>query len=305
MTVPILQTLGQMSDALAALVTEAAPMLCAIRVGPNRHVSGIIWRPDLVVTCDQPLPAQQSYTVVLPGATSLVAARPSRRDPAANLASLEFDSPVTRPAIRPPSESMVGALAVVVSADLDASPVARLAMIRRVNVAGPIGPGIALDLPAGGLEGGFVVDTRGGLLGMLNPGTGGETLVVPHATIARFTDPLTMAGATPARLTVDGRPWLGLALQPIALDEEARPIAGQKSGRLVVSLTPDGPAEKGGVRLGDILLAIDGKSLVGATSLRSVLGPEQIGTAVRLRLLREGRLRGCSVVVAPHPSRQE
>ena len=279
MTVPILQTLGQMSDALAALVSEAAPMLCAIRTGPNRHVTGVTWRPDLVVTCDQPLPAQESYTIVLPPGASLLPARPARRDPTANLASLELDTPLTRPALRVPAEPMVGALAVVLSADLDASPTARLAMIRRVSATGPIGQTITLDLPTGGMEGGFVLDVRGGLLGMLIPGHGGEALVVPHATIARFADPLTMAGAAPARLTIDGRPWLGVALQPIALADDTRPVAGQKSGRLVVSLTPNGPADQAGVRLGDVLLAIDGKSVAGASGLRSMLGAEQIGIA--------------------------
>ena len=155
------------------------------------------------------------------------------------------------------------------------------------------------------MEPGIVVDAHGGLLGMLIPGNGGEALVVPHATITRFADPLSMVGATPGRLAVEGRPWLGVALQPIALNDEARPVAGQKSGRLVVSITPNGPAEQGGVRLGDILLAIDGKSLIGASGLRSILGPEQIGTPVRLRLLRDGKLRGCNVMVAPHPSRED
>lgn len=305
MTVPILQTLGQMSDALAALVTDIAPLLCAIRTGPNRHITGVTWRPDLVITCDQPLPAQESYTVVLPSGGSLLPARPARRDPAANLASLELDTPVERPAVRGPGEPMVGALAVVVSADLDASPTARLAMIRRISATGPIGQTITLDLPTGGMEGGFVLDARGGLLGMLIPGHGGEALVVPHATIARFADPLTMAGATPPRLMLQGRPWLGVALQPIALTDDARPVAGQKSGRLVVSLTPNGPADQAGVRLGDVLLAIDGKSVVGASGLRSILGTEQIGMPVRVRLMREGKLRSCSVVVAPNPSSLE
>ena len=301
MTVPILQTLGQVSDALAALVADAAPLLCAIRTGPNRHVTGLNWRAELVIACDQPLPAQDSYTIVLPPGATLVSARPARRDPTTNLASLELEAPATQASIRGSGEPAVGALAIVLSADLDASPTARLALIRRVSATGPIGPTITLDLPTGGMEGGFVLDARGALLGMLIPGHGGDALVVPHATIARFADPLTMAGATPARLTVDGRPWLGLALQPIALPDATRPVAGQKSGRLVVSLTPNGPADQAGVRLGDVLLAIDGKSVVGASGLRSMLGTEQIGTPVRVRLMREGKLRSCSVVVAPHP----
>ena len=300
MTVPVLHTLGQISDALAALVQDAAPLLCAIRTGPNRHVTGMIWRPDLVVTCDQPLPAQESYTVVLPEGASLVPARPARRDPTANLASLELDTQQPQPSLRSAREPMVGSLAVVLNADVDATPTAQMAMVRRVTPNGPIGPTITLDLPNDGVEGGFVLDVRGGLLGMLIPGLGGDALVVPHATIARFADPLTMAGAAPPRLTREGRPWIGVALQPIALTDEARPVAGQKSGRLVVSITPNGPADRAGVRLGDVILAIDGKSVMGS-GIRSILGSEQIGLPVRVRLLRDGMLLSCSVVVSPHP----
>lgn len=307
MTTPVPPSLGQLSDALTALVEETAPLLCAVRTGPNRHVTGVLWRPDLVITCDQPLPAQERYTIVLPQAASLIPARPARRDPTVNLASLELDEPVARPTIRPPSEPLVGGLAVVLSADVDASPLARLAMIRRVGTSGLIGPTLTLDLPAGSTEPGIVVNAHGGLLGLLIPGNAGEALVVSHATIARFADPLTMVGANanPARLAAEGRPWLGVALQPTMLNDEARSVAGQNSGRLVVSLTPGGPAEQGGVRLGDTILAIDGKSLIGAHGLRSILGPEQIGTPVRLRLLRDGRLRGCNIMVAAHPSRQD
>lgn len=304
MTVAILQGLGQMSDALAALVADAAPLMCAIRTGPNRHITGLSWRADLVITCDQPLPAQDSYTIVLPPGAPLVAARPARRDPATNLASLEMDATAARPPIHGAGEPAVGALAMVLSAELDASPMARLALVRRVSATGPIGPTITLDLATGGMEGGFVLDARGGLLGMLIPGPGGDALVVPYATIARFADPLSMAGTAPAQLTVEGRPWLGLALQPIQLPEVTRGVAGQKSGRLVVSLTPNGPADQAGVRLGDVLLAIDGKSVVGGSGLRAILGTEQIGTPVRVRLMRDGKLRSCSVVVAPHPMAQ-
>lgn len=300
--IPVQQTLGQMSDALASLVAEAAPLLCAVRVGPNRHITGLIWRSELVVTADQPLPAQESYTVVLPPGAALVPARPARRDPATNLASLELETPTAPAPIRAPAEPAVGALALVLSADLDASPTARLAIVRRVSAMGPIGPTVMLDLPSGDTEGGFVLDARGALLGMLIPGHGGGTLVVPHATITRFVDPLTMAGATPPRLTMQARPWLGLALQPIALPETTRSVAGQKSGRLVVSLTPNGPADQAGLRLGDVLLAVDGKSVIGANGLRSILGAEQIGSTVRVRLIRDGKLRSCSVMVASHPS---
>ena len=75
-------------------------MLAAIRIGPNRHISGILWQQDLVMTSDQALPAQDSYTLVLPGGV-LTAARPARRNAASNLASLRLEGPVSAVQIRP------------------------------------------------------------------------------------------------------------------------------------------------------------------------------------------------------------
>src|SRR5271169_6453172 len=101
--------LAQLSEAITAQIAAAAPMLAAIRIGPNRHISGILWQHDLVITSDQALPAQDSYTVVLPGGV-LTAARPTRRNAAGNLASLRLEGSANPVPIRPPAEPRVGAL---------------------------------------------------------------------------------------------------------------------------------------------------------------------------------------------------
>jgi len=62
-------------DAAKAAV---APLIAAIRIGPNRHIAGLVCQNDLVVTTDQELPALESYTVVLPG-QAVSAARPAGR----------------------------------------------------------------------------------------------------------------------------------------------------------------------------------------------------------------------------------
>src|ERR1700694_1341634 len=85
-------TLTQLSDAIAAQVALAAPMLAAIRIGPNRHISGILWQQNLVITSDQALPAQDIYTLLRPGGVLTVAGR-ARRNAAGSLASLRFEGP--------------------------------------------------------------------------------------------------------------------------------------------------------------------------------------------------------------------
>ncbi len=90
-------TLFDVSTSIAGLVESAAPLVAAIRVGQNRHITGIHWQSGLVVTADQSLPAQDTYTLILANG-ALASARPGSRDPSANLASLRLDNPAFAPA---------------------------------------------------------------------------------------------------------------------------------------------------------------------------------------------------------------
>ncbi|HTW70337.1 MAG TPA: S1C family serine protease [Acetobacteraceae bacterium] len=307
MNAPVTQLLAQLSDALAAHAAAAAPLVAAIRVGPNRVISGIVWRVDMVVTSDQALPAQDSYSLALSGG-ALLPARPARRDPATNLACLVLETPAGAVPIRAAADPAVGSLAVAVGAAADGGPTVRLAAIHRIarghtNGSGSLGDAIMLDL-ANNLvpEGGAVLDARGGLLGMASAGPQGEALVVPYASIARFLDPLiTTVKALPLSDRAR-RGWLGVALQPITVPGTLRQVAGQSSGRMVVGVTAGGPAEHAGLRLGDVLLALDGQSVSGQHGLRAVIGADRIGNPIEIRLLREGGVLSTTLIVAEHPS---
>jgi S1-C subfamily serine protease len=282
-----------LSDAIVAQVAAATPMLAAIRVGPNRHISGIVWQPDLVVTAEQALPVQDSYTLVLPGGV-LTAARAARRNAAGNLASLRLELAANAAVIPFPAEPRVGTLALALGADADAAPLARLTMVRKVSSSGTDRT-VTLDMPAALVaEGGPVFEAAGGLLGMAVTGPDGEAGLVPHATITRILDPV--HGQVNGR-----RGWLGVALQPITVPEALRTAVGQGSGRMVVSLAPSGPAELAGLRAGDILLSMDGHSISGAHALRALLGPERVGRQVEVRLLRDGQVEMRHLTVAPQP----
>jgi len=287
--------LAQLSDAIAAEVAAAAPLLAAIRVGPNRHISGIVWQPDLVITSDQALPAQDSYTLVLAGGV-LTGARAARRNTTSNLASLRLEGTANGAPIRLPAEQpRVGALALALGADADAAPLPRLAMIRKLPGSGPE-IHVTLDLPASLVaEGGPVLDMTGGLLGMASTDANGEATVIPQTTMARLIDPL--------QAHFNGRRgWLGVALQPITVPEALRSTVGQASGRMVVSVAPSGPAELAGLRPGDILLSLDGHSVSGAHALRAFLGPERVGRLIEVRLMRDGQVETRNLTIASQPA---
>jgi hypothetical protein len=302
------QSLAALSRSISHVVSVAAPLLSAIRIAPNRHLTGLVCEGGLIVTTDQELPALDTYMVVLSGG-HLVAARPGPRDPDRNLATLRLDTawPVVNPEIAAIS---VGNLAVLVAADADASPTVRLTMIHRLLRTAD-GPAPVLDLSDTRLDpGSLVLDAGGRLIGLAAFGRNGEAVAISGAVVGRMLMPSLslaspQAGApqpAPIRPQLSNRRgWLGVALQPITVPDVLVARVGQASGRMVVSITKGGPAEMAGLRVGDVLLALNGTSASGPHALRAFLGSERIGSTVEVKMLRDGTVLTLHLTIAVQP----
>jgi hypothetical protein len=296
-------TLTEFSRSISQIVADAAHVLSAIRIGPNRHMTGLMCEGDTIVTTDQDLPALETYTVVLPHG-DLAAARPGPRDPRCNLAVLRLDAPfpVANPEM---TTTLIGNLALIVAADPDASPTVRMTVIHRFLRTAD-GPTPVLDLPGHGLDpGSLVLNAEGRLIGLAAFGPNGEAVVIPGAMIGRMMMPTSsLAAPQPASIAPplpNRRGWLGVALQPITVPDVIVARAGQSSGRMVVSITRAGPAELAGLRVGDVLLALNGTSVSGPHALRAFLDSERVGSTVEVRLLREGNVQTVHLTVAAQP----
>ena len=93
-----------------------------------------------------------------------------------------------------------------------------------------------------------------------------------------------------------------MALQPVKLPNMAASSAGDAGrGRLVVMVEPGGPAEKGGMMIGDILLTVGDKPLAGTMGLQAALDPEEVGKTLKLRVLRGGQPQELSLIIAERP----
>ncbi len=288
----------QLSSALADRVASMASAVVALHAG-GRPRAGILWRPDVVVTSEQIVGESDSATIVQGGTE--VAAKLAGRDPTTNIAVFRLGAPLPAGAL--PSAGAaprVGELALVVGADRGGAPTGRLAMVHATGPAwhsmagGRIDTLIRLDVRVGADEGGPVLDAAGALLGMSTAGPRRRGLVIPAATIARVVDPLLEHGHI-------SRGWLGVGLQPVAVPAALQTSAGQGRGAMVLQLVSDGPAEQAGVLPGDILLSIDDFRFGQRRGLASLMGPDRIGKAVTVRLLRAGELKDIGVVIAARP----
>ena len=83
--------LEQVSAALADRAAAVAP--CVVAIGTGRsHVSGILWRPDVVVTSAQELPDRSDFNLRRAG--TQFTARLAGRDPGTNVALLRLAQPI-------------------------------------------------------------------------------------------------------------------------------------------------------------------------------------------------------------------
>jgi S1-C subfamily serine protease len=149
------------------------------------------------------------------------------------------------------------------------------------------------------------LDADGRLIGLAAFGPNGEVVAIPTMVIGRMLLPTLSLAAPQAAVTASfssaRRRWLGVALQPITVPDAFVARAGQASGRMVVSITKGGPAEMAGLRVGDVLLALNGTSASGPHALRGSLGSERIGSTVDVRLLRDGNVLTTHLTIAFQP----
>ena len=95
------------------------------------------------------------------------------------------------------------------------------------------------------------------------------------------------------------RAHLGIAAQTVPLPRRVAIAAGSEPrGVRVGEVLPDGPASRAGLRVGDIILRLDGHPVGGADELIRLLGADRVGLPLGLTVLRGGRLEEVSITPA-------
>ena len=151
-----------------------------------------------------------------------------------------------------------------------------------------------------GNSGGALVDTAGRLVGIntaiLSPSGGslGIGFAIPVRTASEVMKQLIEEGRV-------ARGWLGVEAQDIT-PELARSLGtGATEGALLVRLMRDGPAERGGLRAGDVVVAVDGKRVADTRDLINATAAVRPGTQGEFAILREGKEMKISIEVGRRP----
>ncbi|HRI52400.1 MAG TPA: Do family serine endopeptidase, partial [Pseudomonadota bacterium] len=96
------------------------------------------------------------------------------------------------------------------------------------------------------------------------------------------------------------RPYLGISMQEMHQDM-AKALGGPEKGALVQALTPGGPAEKAGVKRGDIIVKVDSKAINNSRDVQRQVLQRRVGDAVALEVWRDGKLVSLSAKAAELP----
>ncbi len=149
-----------------------------------------------------------------------------------------------------------------------------------------------------GNSGGPLLNLRGEIIGINTAiasrggGYNGVCFAVPSNTASRVLGDLISSGKV-SRGFVGIRP---ASVTPTMAQQLSLPE--NQKGALVEQVTKGMPAEKAGIRVGDVIVAIDGVAITSDSAMRRAIGETKPGVTVAMKILREGKTMEIPVTVA-------
>lgn len=152
-----------------------------------------------------------------------------------------------------------------------------------------------------GNSGGALVDIQGNLLGInsaiysRNGGSLGIGFAIPVTTIKTVIEAIIADGQVI-------RGWIGVEPQDITPEMADSFNIKQTSGAIVAGVIRGGPADKAGIKPGDILIAIEGKPAANKTEVLNLIAQLKPNSKAKFTLLRNSAQTSLNVVIGKRPS---
>jgi S1-C subfamily serine protease len=292
--------LQQLSDNLADAVEGAGAWTVTVNARRRFPATGIVWAEGLIVTANHVVEVDDEITVGLADGRTIEATL-TGRDPSSDLALLRVqitDLPIPP---RAAAEPRVGNLALAIGRPTPSGPVASFGVIstvhpffgrQRSDIADNLIHAEVAMLP--GFSGGPLIDASGNLIGLNSShfARGGGGLTITNEAI----DKVVAALQTHGKIR---RGFLGIGAQAVPIPEALASAAGatQETGLVIVSVEQGGPAEQGGVLLGDVILSVNNRAVGSVEELQEVLSGDLVGQQATLNLIRGGNAHSLAVTV--------
>jgi Do/DeqQ family serine protease len=144
-------------------------------------------------------------------------------------------------------------------------------------------------------------NSGGPLLNIYGEVMGINTAIVASGQGIGFAIPINLARLIADQLIEKGevtRGWLGVSIQPLTPELAESFGLDMVSGALVNQVLAGSPAEKAGVKRGDVLLTYDGKPVRGVRELQLLVANTPAGSKIELVVLRQGKRLTLPVIIA-------
>ncbi|NHZ92491.1 Do family serine endopeptidase [Massilia sp. CCM 8733] len=154
-----------------------------------------------------------------------------------------------------------------------------------------------------GNSGGALVDTNGNLLGINSAiysqsgGSVGIGFAIPVTTARTVLDAIIRHGAVV-------RGWIGIETQDITPELADSFGLAQQSGTIIAGVVRNGPADRAGLRPGDILLAVDGKEAGNTNDTLNLIAQLAPGGKATMTVMRKNRPAKVDVTIGKRPRPQ-
>jgi S1-C subfamily serine protease len=296
-----------LSNELAAVVEKLNPYVVSVRARRHYPSSGLHWSKGVIVTADHGVHRDEDISVTLADGTT-VGAEVVGRDPGTDLAVLRAEGSGPAAAELGRAQTVkAGELALVVGRSPDSGANASMGIISaasgpwRTWRGGKLDAYIRLDarlFPQS--TGGAVVNARGEIIGIATSALSRVAgLAIPVVTVKRVTEKLLEKGFVP-------RGYLGIGVQPVPFSEELRKKLSipNKSGLILLTVEPDGPADKAGLLIGDIVTGVGDVRVEQTSDLQAYSDSGVIGKSVKIQFIRGGALKESTLTVVERPARR-
>ena len=291
--------LVELSDALADAAEKAGQATVLVNARRRMPASGIVYASDLILTADHILEREEGIKVIL-GDGAEVSARIAGRDAGSDLAVLKLERAAGAVAEATKSPARLGQIALALGRPTPDGIEASLGTVSAVG--GPIrtGRGGMLErylrtdsISYPGFSGGPLVGADGTVLGLNTSGlANGAAVTVPADIAWRIADTLVKQGRIK-------RGYLGIRSQSVEIPDALQKMLNreQATGLLIVGVENDSPASRGGLMVGDILVAVAGTPVVHHDELFTGLNEEVAGKPAPIHILRGGQPQTLNVLI--------
>ncbi len=292
--------LTELSDALANAVAKAGGSTVMVNARRRIPASGVAWSSDgIIVTSDHAIEREDEISVGLPDGGTAKATLVGR-DPGSDIAVLRIDAGKVPAATLAPETTRIGHLVLAVGRPVEGDVMASFGVVGAIGGpwrtfrGGTVEGYIRSDVTFyPGFSGGPLVDGEGRVVGINSSRLGrGAGLTIPSAAVSHVVEQLIKGGRI-------RRGYLGIGSQPVRIPVGLAAKLGreQETGLLVVGVEPGSAADKGGLLVGDIMVAFADTPLRDTDDLQTQLGPDSVGQPRAVALLRGGEPATVTVTI--------